>query len=61
MNGIIIDGKAYEVVKKANGNPCIDCELTELCGECILVDFCYKIGSNAYFRYSQSLTDKLNK
>ena len=61
MNGIIIDGKVYEAVEKENGNPCLDCALSDMCGIIAIDDLCITLGKRIYFRYSQSLTDKLNK
>lgn len=61
LNGIIKDGKVYEVVKKDNGNPCIGCALTDDCGIYSIIDFCMYQGNSTHFRYSQELTDKLNK
>ena len=61
INGIIIDGKVYEVVGKDNANPCDGCSLTDDCGIYGIIDFCMFHGNSTHFRYSQSLTDKLNK
>lgn len=63
LNAVVIDGKCYESVIKKNGNPCIDCELLDdICNNCGLMDFCLGMGGqNSFFRFSQSLTDKLNK
>ena len=60
LNGIIHDGKVYEVVIKEKGNPCIDCELQTKCDEDNLLSMCHFFDSRAHFRFSQSLTDKIN-
>ena len=64
MNGIIIDGKIYEAVRCDSAIQCktccfnrefgCDCHPCEIM-PCRLFDYIYN------FRYSQSLTDKLNK
>ena len=65
LNGIILNGKVYEAVL----------DDTDSCEECVFVDreigccrksyctsFIPSYGKSPYiFRYSQSLTDKLNK
>ena len=61
LNAIVIDGKVYELVESKEANPCIDCALVEECLLCAIIDFCIQQGNSKHFRYSQSLTDKLNK
>lgn len=62
INAIIIDGKVYEAVK----GECQDCALRMQCREeDVFNEFCnffegYNIRNAHNFRYSQSLTDKLN-
>ena len=56
MNGIIIDGKVYEAIE--NGT-CPECDFDNDESKCRpLCDTCEEW--NCAFRYSQSLTDKLN-
>lgn len=61
LNGIVLNGKFYRAVR----GECKDCDLR--CGEApIFNDLCnyfedYKINQAIIFRYSQELTDKLNK
>ena len=63
MNGIIIDGKVYEVVPYSL-NSCDKCELKKECdqitGDYCLVDKLFGCHGMRIFRYSQPLTDKLN-
>lgn len=60
INGIIIEGKVYEVVK--GSFDCKQCALNDVCytedG-----DLCNVFGGieNCQFHFSQSLTEKLNK
>lgn len=62
MNGIIIDGKIYEALDAGDELPCDKCVFHRKCVYDRCWDACKEIfGSNTYFRYSQSLTDKLNK
>ena len=55
MNGIIVDGKVYEVIK---GECCKDCAFyhdeLKCAFWCTVCEVC-----ECYFRFSQSLTDKL--
>ena len=64
MNGIIIDGKVYEVVPYSL-NSCDKCALKKECdqitGDYCLVDKMFGCNGMRVFRYSQSLTDKLNE
>lgn len=67
MNGIIIDGKVYEAEIGFDPNQCTHCDLSEICDKyfddtmesypCRMFAPCNK----TYFRYSQTLTDKLNR
>lgn len=64
INGIIIDGKVYEVVKYDGTSPCMDCALTH---ECVRLEeahkstqFCGDYLEGCIFRYSPSLTERLN-
>lgn len=73
INGIIvIDGKAYELVPRKSGQRCADsCALYELCSKefarrghqpCLIYDTpvnTYRFGEH-YFRYSPTLTERLN-
>lgn len=57
MNGIIIDGKVYEAVEKLD---CDSCDFNEDIQACVIYcDICDAWG--CAFRYSQTLTDKLNR
>ena len=61
LNGIIVDGKVYEIVKSYN---CSDCGLLEKCTKDAetFEAICYILSnkSRSIFRFSQNLTDKLN-
>ena len=60
INGIIIDGKVYESVSKGSRH-CSDCDFYEQC-DITLTEMCTKFGEGGnLFRYSQSLTRKLNE
>ena len=59
MNGIIIDDKVYEATESKEDS-CLTCDLIDDRSECPCRDFCFEQGRNNIFRYSQSLTDKLN-
>ena len=64
MNGIIIDGKVYEVIPKGSYH-CSDCSLFEQCHAGLtLYDICNafigRTGTQTIFRVSQLLTDKIN-
>lgn len=61
LNAIVVAGKVYKIVEKDNANPCIGCALTDDCGIYGIIDFCMAQGNSTHFRYSQSLTDKLNE
>lgn len=64
-NAIIIDGKVYEAVPR-NSWRCQDCILTPVCDsekfEHVDVGLCEAIfkKQNIKFRFSQTLTDKIN-
>ena len=60
VNGIIISGKVYKAVK----GECKDCDLQERCKDSnLFYDLCNYFedyGNVCIFRYSPSLTEKLN-
>lgn len=70
LNGIMLKGKYYEAVPKTE-NGCADCSLRDNCGR-IMADLCLSVAiklSDTYchnalkpviFRFSQSITDKIN-
>ena len=60
MNGIIIDGKIYEASEITDVMSCDGCDLYDLkeIEGCIYFEMC--LFHQCRFRYSQSLTDKLN-
>lgn len=64
MNGIIIDGKVYEVVGFPF-NHCDKCDLKKECdqttGDHCLVDKLFGCNGMRVFRYSQELTNKIKK
>ena len=62
INGIIVDGKVYEVISKGSYH-CSDCALNERChANGRYAPACVAFGYDRYiFRFSQTLTDKLNK
>ena len=61
LNGIIIDGKVYETVEVERA-VCDHCDLKDKCNQSSAFEYCIEIlGAREIFRYSQSLTDKLNK
>ena len=64
LNGIIIDGVVYEVTPKGSYH-CSDCSLFEQCHDGLtLYDICNafrdRTKMQTIFRFSQSLTDKIN-
>lgn len=59
MNGLIIDGKAYEAKPEISPVSCAGCDLKNDDIGCPYADACYEW--HCIFRYSQSLTDKLNR
>ena len=60
MHGIIVEGKVFEAVT-TESHTCMCCDLIDDMGECVCRDFCFELGRNNIFRYSQSLTDKINE
>lgn len=62
INGIIISGKVYKAVR----GECKDCDLQERCKDSnLFYDLCnyfedYDIDNVCIFRYSPSLTERLN-
>lgn len=64
MNGLIIDGEVYESVPRGSYH-CFDCDLYERCGkdpqQYSMICFTDLMYGRKIFRYSKSLTDKLNK
>ena len=61
LNGIIIDGKVYEVADSGTiAFECKDCAIREKCDPGVL-SLCFDVlPINHHFRFSQSMTDKLN-
>lgn len=59
LNGIIIDGKVYYAIDDSTFS-WIKCDLIGEDGKCLCRDFCFVQGRTNIFRFSQSLTDKLN-
>ena len=57
MNGIIIDGKVYEAKPEEDIYSCLGCDVN-LPRPCMCAEVCSR--QRSIFRYSQSLTDKLN-
>lgn len=64
LNGIIISGKVYEVVPYSL-NECGKCDLKKECDQIsrdyCLVDKLFGCKDMRIFRFSQSLTDKINE
>lgn len=65
LNGIIINGKVYEAVKRGSYH-CSDCALYQECNDKWLRSMkllCEPIADKEriLFRFSQTLTDKLNR
>ena len=60
LNGIIINGKVFEAVKDKEDS-CLNCDLIDDTRECPCRDFCFQQGWCNIFRFSQTLTDKLNE
>lgn len=65
INGICIEGKFYDIVKRESAK-CDKCNIYELCSKkiarrghqpCLIFDN----SARSYLRYSQELTDKINK
>ncbi len=61
INAIVINGKVYEAVEINDGDPCKSCYFRYKCEDSDLQDHCCDFVGNLSFRFSQSLTDKLNK
>lgn len=64
LNGIIVDGKVYEVVDSGTtAFECKDCAIREKCD--LLpgaLSLCFNVlPINHHFRYSKELTDKINR
>lgn len=63
LNAIVIDGKVYETVDAGEEElPCDLCCFNKKCWQEEQWHICKSIfGSDSYFRYSPTLTDKLNR
>lgn len=63
LNAIVIAGKVYEAVEWEDINPCENCDLWEQCSVCSsnVEPICSEFIDDRNFRYSQPLTDKLNR
>ena len=63
LNGIIVDGNVYEAIEWNEINPCENCDLWEQCSECSynVEPICSEFIDDSIFRFSQSLTDKINE
>lgn len=61
MNGIILNGKIY--LPEKSERPCVDCDLKSECQHGLIAGRACGIFLEDYecFRYSQPLTDKLNR
>ena len=58
---IDLHGKVYEVVEVERAI-CDSCDLKDKCNQSSAFEYCIEtLGAREIFRYSQSLTDKLNK
>ena len=60
INGIILDGKVYEATEGKEYS-CMTCDLIDDESDCVCRDFCFNQGRCNVFRFSQSLTDKINE
>lgn len=62
INGIIVNGKVYEVIP-VQTMKCHDCDMRDNCRNTIFLSPCsvWNPSGDVVLRYSQSLTDKLNK
>ena len=58
LNGIIVDGKVYEMVEENGISSCKGCAF-RFHFHCDYSELCMK--HDKIFRYSQSLTDKINE
>lgn len=62
IDGIIISGKVYEAIPRGLRH-CSDCDLFDRC-DVLFTDVCAMFSEDMVariFRYSQTLTDKINK
>lgn len=59
LNGIVRDNKFYEAVEDKTAS-CLNCHLIDDRGQCDFKEFCFELGRNNIFRFSQSITDKIN-
>lgn len=61
FNGIIYNGKIY--LPEESEKPCANCDLKSECQHGLIVGRAcsYFLEENERFRYSQELTDKINK
>lgn len=62
LNAVIISGKVYEAIPKGSRH-CSDCDLYDRCNV-LFADLCALFAEDTtrmIFRYSQSLTDKINQ
>lgn len=63
INGIIIEGKVYIPVECDKDSPCDECDLSEKCSKLSpnVDDACCELIDRFHiFRYSPSLTERLN-
>lgn len=59
LNAIVVEGKVYEAKPEIKQTSCEGCELRTSDISCSFSDVCYDW--RCIFRYSQTLTDKLNR
>lgn len=59
MNGIILNGKVFEAIDSKESS-CLYCDMIDDRGMCDFKEFCFNQGRNNIFRFSQSLTEKIN-
>lgn len=61
INGIIVNGRVYVATQGGKDySYCEGCDFYTK-DDCIYYDICSKLGRLNIFRYSQELTDKINK
>ena len=60
LNGIILNGKIFEAVTDKEDS-CLNCDLINDTGDCVCRDFCFEQGRCNIFRFSPTLTDKINE
>lgn len=64
INGIIVDGKVY-IADENPSNECRHCDLQDAHDNCIAPAWCQCYDDKEFcsydFKFSQTLTDKLNK